>query len=538
MRPDHATPPPPAHRRRAGRDRPHRLWAAALVAALAAVATVAVSLAAPAPARAAGLEEVTGFGSNPGSLRMFRYVPDGLPHDRPLVVALHGCTQSAAEYDDETGWTELADRHGFAVLLPEQRSLNNGNMCFNWFQNTDTSRGSGEALSVVQMMDRMRADTGVDPGRSYVTGLSAGGAMTAVMMAAYPDRFDGGAVVAGIPYRCASSVVDAFGCMNPGSDRSAAQWGDAVRGASSHTGPWPTLSVWHGTSDTTVAPVNQRELVEQWTHVHGTDATADASDTVAGYPHRVHRDAGGEPVVEEYEITGMGHGQPVDPGSGAGQCGRAAPYVLDVGICAAHHIAQFWGIGGGDPGPGPDPEPGDGTAVLGSDDARDGYVKAAADGSSATVGTLEGTLGLAVGRGVDGRHSRTVLSFDTSALPDGATVTGAHLTVARTSGSGDPWADPAGNTLVADVHGGCLGGSCTVAADDWSAPADAPAAARVPRPASGTAESGTFDAAGLAAIDPAGTTQVRLRFAQAPAGTAYVFLGAADRATLTVTYRT
>lgn len=318
----------------------HLTGLVALLAALAALLTV------PASARAAaGLEEVTGFGSNPGNLRMFQYVPDGLPAGSPLVVALHGCTQSAAEFDDETGWTELAERHRFAVLLPEQRTVNNGNACFNWFQSVDTSRGSGEAASITQMMDRIHADHDVDPGRAYVSGLSAGGAMTAVMMAAYPDRFQGGAVVAGLPYRCATSVVQAFGCMNPGVDKTPGQWGDLVRQASSHGGPWPTLSVWHGTSDTTVAPVNQRELVEQWTDVHGTDPAPDASGEVAGYPHRVYHDAGGRPVVESYEITGMGHGQPVDPGTGTQQCGRAAPYIPDADICAVHHITRFWGIG-------------------------------------------------------------------------------------------------------------------------------------------------------------------------------------------------
>lgn len=517
----------------AARPGPGR-WTAALIAVLAAVGAL---LATPSTARAATLEEVTGFGSNPGNLRMFRYVPDGLEPGRPLVVALHGCTQSAAEYDDETGWRELADRLRFALLLPEQRSVNNGNMCFNWFRDMDTSRGGGEALSVVQMMDRMRTDLGVDPDRSYVTGLSAGGAMTAVMMAAYPDRFDGGAVVAGVPYRCASTVLQAFTCMNPGVDRSPAAWGEEVRRASSYGGPWPTLSVWHGTSDTTVVPMNQRELVEQWTHVHGTDAVADASGTVAGYPHRVYEDDAGRPVVEAYEISGMGHGQPVDPGTGAGQCGRAAPYVLDVGICAAHHIARFWGLHG-DGGTDPGPEPGDGRLAVNSEDDRDGYVKAAGDGSSATVGTLEAYYGLAVGRGTDGRHNRTVFSFDTSALPDDATVTGARLTVSRRSSSGDPWSDPAGNALVVDVNGSCLGGSCAVTAADWAAGADAPAAATVPRFTSETVTSSGFDAAGLAAIDPAGTTQLRLRFAESPSSTAYVFLGGGTGASLTVEYRT
>ncbi|WP_206050831.1 PHB depolymerase family esterase [Nocardioides speluncae] len=497
--------------------------------------TVAAFILSPAPtARAATLEEVTGFGTNPGNLQMFRYVPDGLPADRALVVALHGCTQNAAAYDDETGWTELADRLGFALLLPQQRSANNANSCFNWFESGDISRGAGEALSIVQMMDRMRADSGVDPGRAFVTGLSAGGAMTSAMMAAYPERFRGGAVVAGIPARCATSLVQAFGCMHPGADKSPAQWGDLVRGASSHTGPWPTLSVWHGASDSTVAPMNRTELVEQWTNVHGTDATADTSDTVAGYPHRVYRDAGGHPVVESYEITGMAHGQPVDPGSGTTQCGRAAPYILDVNICAAHHIARFWGLDAG-PDPGPDPEPDPGTVVFSNDDSRDGYVKASADGSAATVGTLDGTYGLAVGRGADGKHSRTVLSFDTSSLPDDAVVESARLSVTHASDSGDPWASPAGNALAVDAHRGCLGG-CTVEAADWSAAPTATAVATIPRFTSGTASSTAFTVAGQDAINRSGTTQLRLRFTQPPGTTAYVLIEPGPQATLTVTY--
>ncbi|MQA93575.1 MAG: PHB depolymerase family esterase [Streptosporangiales bacterium] len=316
----------------------------ALVAALALLAAVAPALAGGQPARAASIVEVTGFGTNPGALRMFRYVPDGLPAGRPLVVALHGCTQTAGPYGTGAGWIELAERHRFAVLLPQQETANNGNRCFNWFQSADTARGSGEALSIRQMVARMAADTGTAPGRVYVTGLSAGGAMTAVMLAAYPDVFAGGGVVAGVPYRCATALFQAFSCMNPGVDRTPAAWGDLVRAAGSHTGPWPTVSVWHGTSDFTVAPANQRELIEQWTNVHGTDATPDTTDTVAGYPHEVYRNASGAPVVEAYKITGMGHGQPVDPGTAPAQCGTAGAFILDADICAAHHLTTFWGL--------------------------------------------------------------------------------------------------------------------------------------------------------------------------------------------------
>jgi len=121
-----------------------------LTALLAALLSV---LLAPAPASAASLQEVTGFGSNPGALKMYRYVPDGLPAGRPVVVALHGCTQNAAGYASGTGWTTLADRWGFSVVLPQQQSGNNLSQCFNWFESADIKRGQGEAASVAQMVE-------------------------------------------------------------------------------------------------------------------------------------------------------------------------------------------------------------------------------------------------------------------------------------------------------------------------------------------------------------------------------------------------
>lgn len=278
---------------------------------------------------------------NPGNLTMTRYVPAGLPAGRPVVVALHGCTQTAAAYDTGSGWRELADRMRFTVLLPEQKTANNLSRCFNWFEAGDTTRGQGEAESIAQMVRQTVADTGADPSRVYVTGLSAGGAMTAVMLATYPELFAGGGIVAGIAYRCAKSMIDAFSCMYPGRNQSPATLGDAVRAASSYSGPWPTVSVWQGSADYTVAPANATELVEQWTNVHGIPATPTRTDIVAGYPHAVYGSA-----VETYTITGMGHGQPVDPGAGAAQCGQAGAYLLDVNICAAWHMATTWDLAG------------------------------------------------------------------------------------------------------------------------------------------------------------------------------------------------
>ncbi|WP_067829094.1 extracellular catalytic domain type 1 short-chain-length polyhydroxyalkanoate depolymerase [Actinomadura kijaniata] len=304
------------------------------------LAAFALMTAFVAPARAATITQVTSFGTNPGALRMYRYVPDGLPSGRPLVVVMHGCTQDARTYATNSGWLTIADRYRVSLVLPEQQSGNNANRCFNWFQSGDTARGQGEAASVAQMVQRMRNDYGST--NVYASGLSAGGAMAAVMLATYPDVFSGGAVMAGLPYRCASSLVDAYGCMSPGRDLTPQQWGDRVRAASRHQGPWPTVTVWHGTSDYTVVPANMRELVDQWTNVHGADTRADLSDTVSGAAHAVYRNGAGAAVVETYTINGMGHGHPVDPGTGPRQCGTAGAYVLDVNICAAHHSAQKW----------------------------------------------------------------------------------------------------------------------------------------------------------------------------------------------------
>jgi len=142
------------------------------------------------------LTEVSGFGSNPGNLKMCIYVPENLEPSRPLVVALHGCNQQAADYDDETGWIRFADTHQFALLLPQQKDANNTSQCFNWFQPNDSERDQGEALSIRQMIDKMASDTGIDPQKVFVTGLSAGGGMASVMLAAYPDMFAAGAIIA------------------------------------------------------------------------------------------------------------------------------------------------------------------------------------------------------------------------------------------------------------------------------------------------------------------------------------------------------
>ncbi len=177
-----------------------------------------------------------------------------------------------------------------------------------------------------------------------------------------------------------------------------------------------------------------------------------------------------------------------------------------------------------------------GRLTLPSLDAEDGYIKAAGDGAGPAVGTLEDTYGAALGRGTDGRINRSVLSFDTSTVPAGKEITRAWVTLTRSSGSGDPWAGPAGNRLLVDVHTGCLGG-CTVEPGDWAGATTAAGAADIGPFTSGSKASGNLSAAGLSAVNRSGRTQVRLRFEQNPTATAYLFVNRDTQATLTVEYR-
>lgn len=289
------------------------------------------------------LSELSGFGSNPGALRARFYVPPSLPASAALVVVLHGCTQDASGYDHGSGWSRLADEQGFALLYPEQQRGNNANLCFNWFNRSDTQRDAGEALSIRQMVAAMTAAYPIDPARIFVTGLSAGGAMTSVMLATYPEVFAGGAIIAGLPYGTAASIPEAFDRMRAHGGPPATALGALVGAASAHTGPWPTISVWHGDSDATVSHANSAHIVEQWRSIHGVAREPAAAQHVDGHLRRVWRDAHGRDVIEEYRIAGLGHGTPLST-SGNDACGAAGPYMLEAGISSTRRIAGFWGI--------------------------------------------------------------------------------------------------------------------------------------------------------------------------------------------------
>ena len=290
------------------------------------------------------LVEIRGFGANPGDLRMFSFVPGSLQPAPGLVVVLHGCGQTAAGYDLGAGWSTLAKHYGFALLMPEQQRSNNANGCFNWFNPEDTARGGGEACSIRQMIARMVKDHQIDSDRIFVTGISAGGAMTTAMLATYPEVFAAGAVIAGLPYGVATNVREALSGMFQSPARPAGELGDLVRKASTHQGPWPKISVWHGSADRTVNPANADEIVKQWLDVHQLSSAPMSEGTVDGYPRKVWWNADGETVVESYTITDMAHGTPLGTAANDERYGTQGAFLIEAGISSSYHIANFFGL--------------------------------------------------------------------------------------------------------------------------------------------------------------------------------------------------
>jgi poly(hydroxyalkanoate) depolymerase family esterase len=294
----------------------------------------------PPPENHSRLVEFNGFGDNPGRLRMRAHLPPAIT-GRPLVVLLHGCGQDAAAFAVDSGWTGMSDRLGFPLVLPEQADTNNARRCFQWFQPTDTARDHGEAGSIAEMTRAAISRFGSDPQRVFVVGFSAGAAMAAALLAAYPDLFAAGASVAGLPVGAARSGMQAIMRMaSAGPNQTPEKWAAQVRAAApaGYAGPWPRLSVWQGQDDKTVAPENGPLLATQWRALHGL-TTSDGVERVRdGVQHRMW--PGGEQrQVELWSLPHLAHAYPA--GARVVVHGR---FVDVAPIDATKEIARFFGL--------------------------------------------------------------------------------------------------------------------------------------------------------------------------------------------------
>lgn len=296
------------------------------------------------------LTEVKDFGSNPGNLRMYQYVParkalagEGLP----LVVVLHGCSQQADNIAKLSGWNQLADQYGFAVLYPQQKRINNASNCFNWFQEEDIDSSQGETASILQMIRQFCATHRVDSTRIFVYGVSAGAAMAVSLLANAPCQLQSGAILAGGPYKAATSAGQALKTMRNPPDLSPQEWASRLPYPATCT---PSLVVLHGTEDNVVDPRSSRELIDQWCGLHGIAAQPDSAfQNFEGIPLvslEVYRNAQQESVIRYYSVRNTGHAIPVYPGSGPRQGGETGIFAVDRAFFSTWFIARDWGLAG------------------------------------------------------------------------------------------------------------------------------------------------------------------------------------------------
>ena len=229
------------------------------------------------------------------------YVPanrgDGEP--RPLVVMLHGCTQSPDDFAVGTRMNAVAEEHGLLVAYPEQPSTANANRCWNWFNPDDQRRDHGEPSLIAGITREIMQEHAVDPARVYIAGLSAGGAAAVVMGNAYPDLYAAVGVHSGLPHGAARDIPSAFAAMRQGGGGAGRPSGDPV-----------TTIVFHGDRDSTVHPSNGDDVVAQSTAgATGLRTMVERGAVSGGHGYSVtrHADASGRVICEQWTIHGAGH---------------------------------------------------------------------------------------------------------------------------------------------------------------------------------------------------------------------------------------
>ncbi len=299
----------------------------------------------PAPRRTgseARLAEVASFGSNPGRLVMKLVVPKLGSAKPPLVVILHGCRQTAESLDAASGFSILARKRGFLLLYPEQTESNNAQRCFNWFRPSAVARDRGELMSVSQMIEFMCVHHHADRSRIFVVGLSAGAALVSALIATYPERFAGAAMIAGMPFGAARDAMSALRAMRSGVSRAPAEWSDLVRKVSPNAAVWPPISIWQGSADRTVNPVNAASSVTQWLGLAGAGTTAGRA-AAKPWGMLTKWAPAGSPQVSFYSLDGFGHGLPIRRGS-CRQQAPSDPYVIQAAISAPHELLRIWGL--------------------------------------------------------------------------------------------------------------------------------------------------------------------------------------------------
>jgi poly(hydroxyalkanoate) depolymerase family esterase len=241
------------------------------------------------------------FSNEAGSRDYKLYIPSGhRGMARPLIVMLHGCTQSPDDFAAGTRMNFAAEEHTCFVAYPQQSAAANSSKCWNWFDGSHQSRGRGEPALIAGLTRQIMADCAIDPSRIYIAGLSAGGAAAAVVAEAYPYLYAAVGVHSGLACGVARDLPSALAAMQGRHPSPAAT-------KSGHT-PTPTI-VFHGDRDATVHPRNGAEVTSRARAGRKLDTDVRTERGSAGhtFTRSVQRNASGHVVVEEWIIHGGGH---------------------------------------------------------------------------------------------------------------------------------------------------------------------------------------------------------------------------------------
>jgi poly(hydroxyalkanoate) depolymerase family esterase len=269
------------------------------------------------------------FGDNPGQLTASYY---SQATSKSMIVLLHGCGQNAEELAILSGFLAQAKAHNTALLLPQQSKENNAVSCFNWFSPIDQQKDSGEVKSIVNMITKAKQQFKIDD--VYIVGLSAGGAMASNILVHYPQLFSAGAIVAGVPYPCADSLIKAISCMKSGASLNSQELAQAL---TNKKVKWPNLVVITGDSDQVVNPKNSQQMAEQWVILKNlTDNKENVVDKGVSYTRWTKNNEQVELIV----LSKFGHGIPVNPEIENG--GTEAPFILKSSISIAKLLADNW----------------------------------------------------------------------------------------------------------------------------------------------------------------------------------------------------
>lgn len=295
-----------------------------------------------------GLKDLNTF-DNPGNLNAYYYSPINASENMPLVVVLHGCTQTAKELAELSDWNKLADEYGFYLLYPEQKILNNTSRCFNWFLSSDNEKNKGENASIKAMINEMQSTFNLNAQQTYITGLSAGGAMSVVMVSSYPELFQASAIMSAGPYKSANNAFESIGALAGNVDKTAQEWKDLVRNENlSYSGEYPKMAIFHGKNDNVVDFKNAHELTEQWTSLYDIDINNGV--TINNYLgiQDITRvdffDLNSVNQVSKFEIDNMGHALAINPGDAADEGGKEGTYGKDKNFFSSYYAAQFFNL--------------------------------------------------------------------------------------------------------------------------------------------------------------------------------------------------